>query len=325
MYPVPYASPGEAVELALDAERLGFDSVWANDHVNTPKYVREGFGEPPRFYEPYSYLSFVAARTTRLRLATAITVMSFRHPAMLAKQVATLDQLSGGRFILGLGIGAYRQESEVIWPGSTLHRGRHAEEFLPAIQSLLSERRSSFSGEYFTFEDVESYPKAVNGSVPLLSGGNSVASRERAARYASGWLPAGLLPEELRDGLDHIAQVAEQHGRALEADFDVAPQFTVRLGRTTEHAVREFEGTQLRAHDVSLAQSTLKDQQGDWRARDLIGSPEEVIDRIGRYEQAGVTTLAGLLFAADDLPQTQEQMQWFSEAVMPAFPQAESS
>ena len=97
IYPVPYADPAQAVDLAVRAEQLGFDSVWGNDHISTQAYVRAEFEQPPRFYDPYLYLSYVAARTTKIRLATAITVMTFRHPVVLAKQAMTLDQLSGGR------------------------------------------------------------------------------------------------------------------------------------------------------------------------------------------------------------------------------------
>ena len=320
MYPVPYADPEQAVQFAIDAERQGFDSVWANDHIDTPAYVRAGFQDPPRFYDPYGYLAFVAARTSRIRLATAITVMSFRHPAVLAKQACTLDQLSGGRFVLGLGIGAYASESAVVWPAGTLHRGRQAGEYLQAVQRLMTQRRASFHGDYVNFDDVESFPKPVHGAVPVLSGGNSAQAIERAARFARGWLPAGLLPPEIAAAATRIRELADRHERVLPADFDIAPQFTVRLGRTTQEALACFERTALRAHDISLAASTLKDQQdGDWRDRDLIGSVQEVVDRIGRYRDSGVTTLAGLLFAADDVAQTRDQIAWFAESVMPAF------
>ncbi|MCH8991158.1 MAG: LLM class flavin-dependent oxidoreductase, partial [Acidobacteria bacterium] len=108
MYPVPFADVDDAVELAVTAERLGFDSVWGNDHVSTQHYVRSEFDEPPRFYDPLTYLAYVAALTTTLRLATCVLVLPFRHPVVAAKQAATLDQLSGGRLVLGVGIGAYR-------------------------------------------------------------------------------------------------------------------------------------------------------------------------------------------------------------------------
>src|SRR5690606_12546577 len=128
MYPVPYADIEQAVELSIAADRMGFDSVWGNAHVSTQRYVRDESDDPPRFYDPLSYLTYVAARTTRVKLGTAVLVLPFRHPVVVAKQIATIDQLSGGRVILGVGIGAYREEFEAMWPGRTLHRGDFARE-----------------------------------------------------------------------------------------------------------------------------------------------------------------------------------------------------
>ena len=136
MYPVPYADIDQAVQLAVEAERLGFDSVWGNDHVSTQAYVRAEFADPPRFYDPYLYLAYVAGQTTTLGLGTAVTVMSFRSPVVVAKQAATLDLLSGGRFHLGLGIGAYREEAEAMWADRALHRGRHADELMEEVDYL---------------------------------------------------------------------------------------------------------------------------------------------------------------------------------------------
>lgn len=315
MYPVPYADPDQAVALAVAAERLGFDSVWGNDHVSTQAYVRAEFADPPRFYDPFVYLSFVAGQTTTLGLATAVTVMPFRHPVVLAKMAATLDQLSGGRFILGLGIGAYREETEAMYPGTIMHRGRYAAEYLAALRVLFTQRRAGFVGEYLAFADVESFPKPAR-ELPVLSGGNSAGARERAARYASGWLPAVLSPEEVADGLARIRASAEAAGRELPAGFEVAPQLAVCLGRTREDAWARFEKSQLCAHMRSLSGSTLREQQGSWAERNLIGTREDILERVHAYAKAGVTTLPALLFAANDITQTLDLMAEFAETVI---------
>ncbi|WP_343965194.1 TIGR03619 family F420-dependent LLM class oxidoreductase, partial [Streptosporangium amethystogenes] len=204
MYPVPYADAAEAVELAVQAERLGFDSVWGNDHVTTQGYVREEFDTPPRYYDPFAYLSYVAALTSRIRLATAIMVLPFRNPVVAAKQVATLDRLSGGRAVLGVGIGAYREEFEAMNPGRRINRGEHAAEAIQALNALFTERRASFKGRWVEFEDVESYPKPAQPALPILSGGNAPGSRTRAALHAGGWLPACLTPGEVAAGIADI-------------------------------------------------------------------------------------------------------------------------
>lgn len=319
MYPVPFADPEQAVRLAVEAERLGFDSVWGNDHVTTQQYVRAEFPEPPRFYDPYLYLAYVAAETTTLRLATAITVLAFRHPVVLAKQAATLDQLSGGRFILGVGIGAYREEAEAMWPGLNMHRGRQAEEFLQSLELLFTERRASFAGEFISFTDVESYPKPKQAPLPILSGGNAPGSRERAALYGHGWIPAVLSPEEIAAGVADITAIAQKAGRTLPSDFDVAPQFSVVLGKDTKDAVAKFEKTQLYLHMRSLAGSTLKDQQGSWTNRNLVGNAEQMLDQVRAYAAAGVTTMSALLFACNTVEENLDAMAEFAETVMQPY------
>lgn len=316
MYPVPYADPDDAVRIAVEAERLGFDSVWGNDHVTTQAYVRAEFSDPPRFYDPFLYLSYVAAQTTTLKVATAITVMTFRHPVVLAKMAATLDQLSHGRLLLGLGIGAYREETEAMYPGRKLHRGRYATEFLESLDVLLTERRASYSGEYISFTDVESYPKPVQAPMPVLSGGNAPGSKERAARYATGWIPACLTPDEVAAGVAEIRAMAAGAGRKLPATFDVAPQLSVSVGRTREEAWARFEKSQLYAHMRSLSESTLKGRQDSWFERNLIGTPDDIAEQIAKYEQAGVTTLSALLFAANDVEETLDMMAEFAETVI---------
>jgi len=316
MYPIPYADPAQAVELAVQAERLGFDSVWGNDHVSTQAYVRSEYFDPPRYYDPYIYLSYVAAQTTTIKLATAITVMTFRHPVVLAKQAMTLDQLSQGRFVLGLGIGAYREETEAMWPDRAMHRGRYAAEFMQSCAVLFSERRATFSGEYIKFNDVESYPKAIQNPLPMLSGGNATGSKQRAGQFAQGWLPACLTPTEILDGMVEVRSAAEAAGRELPYDFDVAPQFAVAIGSTQQKAMETFEVSQLFKHMRSLSDSTLKGRQADWAERNLIGTAEQIIDQIGRHEEAGVTTLCGLLFAANTVSETLDQMAEFAETVI---------
>jgi probable F420-dependent oxidoreductase len=317
MYPVPYADIDQAVELALAAERAGFDSVWGNDHVNTQAYVRAEFADPPSFFDPWLYLANVAARTTTVRLATCITVLPFRHPAVLAKQAATLDQLSHGRVIMGVGIGAYREEYESLWPNGRLNRGQHAEECLTALSLLFTERRASFEGRWVSFRDVESYPKPVQRPMPVLSGGNSPGSRSRAALQATGWLPACLTPEEVAAGLADIRQTAAAAGRELPADFDVALQLGVAIGHSHEEAMRTFERSQLHQHMASLSASTLKDQTtGGLADRNLIGTVPQVRDRIEAYREAGVTTLAGLLFAENTVRETEEAIVRFGAEVI---------
>ncbi|GII95181.1 LLM class flavin-dependent oxidoreductase [Sinosporangium siamense] len=316
MYPVPYADADQAVELALAAERLGFDSIWGNDHVTTQAYVREEFDTPPRYYDPFAYLSYVAALTSRIRLATAIMVLPFRHPVVAAKQAATLDRLSKGRAVLGVGIGAYREEYEAMHPDGKINRGEHAAEAIQALTALFTRRSASFDGKYVRMRDVESFPKPV-GRLPILSGGNAPGSRTRAALYGDGWLPACLTPEEVARGRSEIVAQAEAAGRELPEAFEVALQVAVSVAPTHELAWERFRSSQLHNHLVSLSGTTLKDQGvADLARRNLIGTPESVAEQVEEYRAAGVDTLAGLLFAADSVPATLDMMEEFGETVI---------
>jgi len=218
--------------------------------------------------------------------------------------------------VLGVGIGAYREETEALWPGRAMHRGRYAAEFMQACGVLFRDRRASFSGEYISFADVECYPKALQEPLPMLSGGNSLGSKQRAGRYGQGWLPACLTPAEIADGMSEVRAAADVAGRELPADFDVAPQLAVAIGATEREAMKTFEESQLFAHLRSLSDSTLRGRQADWGERNLIGTAEQIIDRIGQYQQVGVTTLCGLIFAANTVSQTLDQVAQFAESVI---------
>ena len=173
-YPIRFADERDLIELGVEAEQLGFDSVLVNDHYSTMPYVREQFTDPPRFYEPLTSLAFLAARTSRIRMMTGVVVMPMREPVLLAKQVATIDQLSGGRLTLGVGVGAYRAEFESVHPDlAGAARGELVDEGIRALTVLFSERVSEFSGQHFRFTDVELYPKPRQDPFPLFSCGNA--------------------------------------------------------------------------------------------------------------------------------------------------------
>jgi probable F420-dependent oxidoreductase len=319
MYPVPFARPADILPTALLCERLGYDSVWGNDHMTTQRYVQREFPEPPNFYEPLITFSYVAARTTTLRVATGVIVVPMRNAPVLAKQVATLDQLSGGRVILGVGAGAYREEYEALFPDAkTAHRGTIVEEGMRALRLLFTERRATFRGRYVHFEEVECFPKPVQRPLPMYAGGNHAEVRRRAGQYADGWMPAVLSPEEIKRGIEEIHRHAATAGRD-GAGIDIAPQFAVSIGRTHDEAVKRFHASQLYRHLESLKRSTLREQTGGFEQRNLIGSPEEIAERIRVYVEAGVTTLAGLLFVASSVPEMQEAIELFGRDVIPKF------
>src|SRR5207249_4104249 len=199
MYPVPFARPQDILPVALLAERVGFDSVWGNDHMTTQRYVQREWPEPPNFYEPLITFTYVAARTERIRLATGIIVLPMRTMPVLAKQVATLDQLSGGRVILGVGTGAYREEYEALHPDARdARRGDIVDEGMRALR--LDHRHRA--------------------AVRVLARPHARGGGDALPRLAA--LPAPGVAEALHaaraDGRLRAAQPHRQPGRDLRAD-----------------------------------------------------------------------------------------------------------
>ncbi|MGZ5418552.1 MAG: LLM class flavin-dependent oxidoreductase [Nocardioides sp.] len=320
MYPTPFATAAQVVDIAIEAEQLGYYEVAGNDHHTTQQYVRDSFSEPPDFFEPLITYSYIAARTSVLRLMTGILVFPMRHPVLLAKQLATLDQLSDGRVIVGAGTGAYREEFVKTLPHlAKAHRGRLMDETMAAVRMLLTEHTATFAGEYISFDDVEMYPKPVQDPFPIYSAGNAEASIRRAAQFGQGWLPAGIGPEAIRDGRVRLAEFAADFGRQ-DVDFQIAPQTMVCLADSQEEAEETFKRSQLHHHLMTLQQSTLKDvDPSTFVTNNLVGTPDLVAQKVAEFRDAGVDHLCGIYFAANDVEQLRDQMCRFAKDVMPAF------
>lgn len=320
MYPVPYATPEGLLKMCEVAEALGFDHVMGNDHVSTQAYVRQTFPDPPTFYEPMLAMAFAAARTTRVRLATGVVVLPLRHPVTLAKQAATFDHFCGGRLILGVGVGAYREEFVAMFGGGAGRvRGDMVTEHLEALHLLFTQRRATYKGKYYQFTDVESYPKPLQKLLPLWVAGNGEAGVRRAARFGSGWLPAILSAQEIAGRVALLRREAEAAGRD-PSGIEIAPQFAVAIGETPREAEATFKRSQLYHHLESLRQSTLKEQAGSFDQRSLLGTPEMVCEQVERFRRAGVTCCAGLYFMGSTVDENIAAMRLFASRVMPQFP-----
>jgi probable F420-dependent oxidoreductase len=317
-YPIPFSDPQSVIDIALAAEKFGYDSVWGNDHMTTQNYVRAEFPVPPRFWEPLVTYAYLASITKTLRFGTGILVLPMRRDIVVtAKQICTLDHFSGGRLEIGIGIGAYREEFDALQPDSQLQRGDIVEEGLQALTKLLTDRVASFDGAFYRYRDVELWPKPMQKRIPILVGGNNPNNIRRAVEHATGWLPAGLHISKVRAGVALLKEHAERIGRDWR-EIEVAPQFIVRVDRDRAKAVRDFEASQMYKHLVSLKKSTLKDQ-GDVKMEDsnLVGTPAEIVDKANALKEAGVTHLLGLYFAADSVKELIDQMQLFAEEVVP--------
>ena len=316
MYPIPFAGPQDFVDQAKLCERLGYDSVWGNDHITTQDYVKELFpGKPPNFYEPLITLAAIAGATTRIGLGTALLVLPMREPVYLAKQALTLDRMSNGRFMLGVGLGAYREEF-TAWGGSRIkgaRRGDIMDEGLEALMLLLNESEASMEGKYTSFHSVQMFPKSQRQPFPLYVGGHNVEAVERAARLAQGWLPGWRPWNELAERIALLKRRAAEHGRD-PAQVEIAPQFSVTVGKTLEAAEKRYMASGLVAHRQSLAY-TGRDLSQQVVAN-LVGSPELLREKVGRLAEIGVDHCCALMFPADTVAEMNDQVQWFAEDVM---------
>ncbi len=224
----PVESPDYAAGLGRLAEELGFESIWPVEHVVMPasyasRYPYDPSGRMPipdaAIPDPLIWLTWVAAATRRLRLGTAILILPQRNPVVLAKTLASLDVLSGGRLMLGIGVGWLREESEALGVRFD-ERGARTDEAVAAMRALWSEPVASFRGEHVGFEQVSCRPApAQDGGIPIHVGGHSPAAARRAGRLGQGFLPlAGSLENlaRLRGILEESARQAGRDPAAIE-------------------------------------------------------------------------------------------------------------
>lgn len=211
-----------ALEICRRAEGVGFESVWGGEHVVMPdsiasKYPYSPDGKNPAqsdtpIPDPLIWLAFVAAAAPTVRLGTCILIVPQRNPLVLAKELATLDRLTGGRVELGLGVGWLKEEFEALgiaWE----RRGARNDEYVAAMKALWAGPHAEFHGEFVDFAPVTCSPRPVNGTIPVLVGGDTNAAIQRAARIADGYFPGEGDAERLGALIARVRQAAEAHGR----------------------------------------------------------------------------------------------------------------
>ena len=208
------ASPENIRRAATLSESLGFDSVWVTDHVVVPSASLDAFG--PAFYEGMAVMSYVAGITSRVQIGAAILIVPYRHPLVLAKMLATADQLSGGRLILGAGLGWLESESTLLGVPHG-RRAAIADEALGAMRACWENDEPEFHGEIYDFAGFHFAPRPHgNRRLPILIGGASTAALRRAARFGDGWIGDGQTFEELEVALAQLSKELTAQGRSLD-------------------------------------------------------------------------------------------------------------
>jgi probable F420-dependent oxidoreductase len=218
------AEPEAAVQIAQLAERLGYDSLWAGEHVVVPSpRVAPSPMEPDEpILDPLVALAHVAAHTQRIRLGTGIIILPQRNPLVLAKQVASLDVLSGGRLILGIGVGYLEPEMRAI--GVPMEgRGSRADDYLAAMRALWGQEAPAHSGPHVRFDQVDAHPRPVQRPLPVVVGGHTRAAHRRAARDADGWYGFLVGLRAMAEQRDGLRAAIREGGRQQPMHVSVTP------------------------------------------------------------------------------------------------------
>jgi probable F420-dependent oxidoreductase len=195
-----YVDPKEAIALAQAAEAAGFESLWTVEHTIVPAGYASAYPYDPSgkmaggrddmpLPDPLIWMAFVAAATTRINLATGILILPQHNPVLAAKQIATLDHLSRGRILLGIGVGWLEEEFAALGVPFA-ERGARTDEYITAMRELWSADKPTFKGRFVAFKDAYCRPQPVNKSVPIIVGGHSDAAARRAGRLGDGFFPA---------------------------------------------------------------------------------------------------------------------------------------
>ena len=211
----PHVGPGSsrsALARACDvADELGADTLWSVDHIAFPygfravyPYATHEFGESPdkplEWWDCLSVLTFLAARTERVRIGTGVLVLPYRHPVATAKAIATIDVLSGGRVLFGVGVGWLRDEFDALQLEAFDHRGAVTDEQLQIFKALWTTERPSFDGRFYRFPEISVTPRPEQRPhPPILVGGNSRPALRRTVQYGDGWHALMLLPSEMAE------------------------------------------------------------------------------------------------------------------------------
>jgi probable F420-dependent oxidoreductase len=228
------ARPELITATAIHAERLGFSTIWAPEHIvfldqfsSRYPYSR-GQNLPIQLdtalLNPFIALTYAAARTKTIRLATGICIAPEYHPLLLGKLAASLDYLSGGRFALGIGVGWLEEEFKALgipWE----RRSKRTREYVEAMRSLWGDARSEYKGEFVQFEGARSYPKPVTGArLPVLVGGQTEAALKRAAEYGDGWCGFNLTADETAEKITRLRELLKPNKRGkTEFEFSMSP------------------------------------------------------------------------------------------------------
>jgi probable F420-dependent oxidoreductase len=291
--------PETLMEAAQSAEAAGFDAVWSADRVVTPWQIKtpypysenHEFIVPPDrpFLDSLTCLAFLAGCTSRITLGISVLVLPYRHPLYWARVAASIERLSKGRLTMGIGVGWMEEEFAALGV-SFKDRGKMTDEQLEIIHQLWTEEHASWSGQFYSFDDLAFYPKPLQQTrIPIWVGGEGAAAHRRTAKYGDAWFPyfVEVTPAEVRAGYDAVRMSAAELGR----DPESIPLACCRPIEVTPAPVPQDE-------------------------RFLRGSPDQLVEALLAYQSIGVSHMA-LQFMTPRWPDRVLQIARFAEGVLP--------
>src|SRR5882672_11047991 len=282
----PLATREALATFARAADERGVASLWVSDHVIFPRtatgsYPGGRFPHPPDkpYLEPVITLTAAAMCTTRARLGASVFILGHRHPVVMAKMLTSIDALSEGRLIVGVGVGGWKEELTIL--GAPFHqRGKQADEALQVFKALWTQDNPKFEGEFFRFSDVGFAPKPVQKPhPPIWVGGESPGAFRRVATLGDGWHATSKTPAQLKEALGRLRTACEKAGRAFET-IELSIRFALR--------------------DELLAQGA-----------------QAVVDQLAAYKQLGLRHVA-IDFRRDDLSKMLEILELVTGKIRPA-------
>ena len=247
-------------------ETSGIDSLWFSDRLSSPLHV----------LEPLTTMAAVAARTQRLKFGPSVIVAPFRSPVLLAREMAMIDYLSGGRMLPAVGIGV-EQEGEFRAAGVPFkERGRRTDEAIRVMRLLWTEDEVSYQGEFFKLDRVTIFPKPWQTPPPIWIGGKSEAAQKRAARLGDGWIPSFITPEEFRVGVRKVQELAAAEKRQVPEDhFGTLINYTVAASQADAFALAQPYVPRGRVDEATM------------RACTAFGQVDVLASRIEEYAKGG--------------------------------------
>jgi probable F420-dependent oxidoreductase len=316
-FPIPNGGAMARVEdilkISAAGEQAGFDILAIPDHVVMPRTIAPNYpysksGDATfatisdgTFLEPFALMSYVAARTEKIKLMTSVIVVPYREPMLTAKLASTIDDLSGGRVILGCGVGWMPEEFKAVGSPPFEERGKVTDEYIDIYTELWTKDNPEFNGQYRSFNDLMFAPKPIQKPhIPIWIGGESVPAMRRVVRRGQAWFPSDANPKtpfdtakRFQNGVNKLYEIAEKEGRLTES-------INLAFWAISSCGVCEV----------------IKLDDGSRKA--FTGNADDIIEDIKAYEKIGVKSIL-FNFLQDSCEATVDKIEAFAEEIMPYF------